>query len=327
MAAVIDRASIARASSQMVRTPGVRALQLGQERYTLQADGMLALPIYRDDHVEIIDPEGLQSALLVAFDDTGACITSEVGLNAQQNGDRLSQMLLRPRSGTEKLKLQLKKHNIDLATAKACEVLHGETPADSRHSFTCEATALLIIAAPPRTDSVFGNFLLPSNLVVMISRARPEEAAANADLPEPLADASQSIRVKARTAESFMVKAGDYFEVIDVAGRQCSDLQVFDAAKLDQGIERILDVTSTRSVVGSAYPGPGLYSKFYDVDFEPMVEVVRDSFGRHDSFGVACTSKYYDDMGYFGHINCSDNFNAVLKQYDIPSRKSWMAMS
>lgn len=327
MAAIIDRASIARTSSQMVRTPGVRTMQLGQERYTLQADGMLALPIYRDDKIEIIDAEGLQSALLVAFDDEGHCVTNSVGLNTQHSGERLSQMLLRPRSGTEKLKQQLVRHNIDLTMSKACEVLHGDTPADSRYEFTAEATALLLIAAPPRSESVFGSFLLPSNLVVMIYRARPEEMATNQELPDPLADISQDIRVKARTAQSFEVKEGEYFEVIDVSGRQCSDLQLFGAAKLDKGVERMLDVTSTRSVVGSAYPGPGLYSKFYDVDFEPMVEVVRDSCGRHDSFGVACTSKYYDDMGYFGHINCSDNFNKELKKYDITSRKSWMAMN
>ncbi len=54
------------------------------------------------------------------------------------------------------------------------------------------------------------------------------------------------------------------------------------------------------------------YSKFFDSDLEPLVEVVRDTVGRHDTFGLACTRKYYEDMGYFGHVNCSDNFNAEL---------------
>ena len=111
MAAIIDQASIARASSQMVRTPGVRTLQIGQERYTLEADGMLALPVFRDDLVEIIDPEGLQSALLVAFDDAGNCITDKVGLQATQSGERLSEMLLRRSCGTDRLKQQLQSHN------------------------------------------------------------------------------------------------------------------------------------------------------------------------------------------------------------------------
>ena len=31
--------------------------------------------------------------------------------------------------------------------------------------------------------------------------------------------------------------------------------------------------------------------------------------------GLACTSKYYEDKGYFGHVNCSDNFTAQLEPY------------
>ena len=44
-----------------------------------------------------------------------------------------------------------------------------------------------------------------------------------------------------------------------------------------------------------------------------MLEVYRDTVGRHDTFGTACTSKFYDDLGYFGHPNCSDNFNRCFK--------------
>ena len=56
--------------------------------------------------------------------------------------------------------------------------------------------------------------------------------------------------------------------------------------------------------MGNTFPGPGLYSKFYDTDHEPLVEVIRDTVGRHDTFNLACTSKYYEDAGYFGHPNC-----------------------
>ena len=65
------------------------------------------------------------------------------------------------------------------------------------------------------------------------------------------------------------------------------------------------------------YPQPGLYSKFFTVDLEPLVEVVRDTVGRHDTFGLACTRKYYEDKGYFGHVNCSENFNAQLDPYTV----------
>jgi aminomethyltransferase len=42
--------------------------------------------------------------------------------------------------------------------------------------------------------------------------------------------------------------------------------------------------------MGHTFPGPGLFSKFYDVDHEPLIEVVRDTVGIHDTFNLACTS-------------------------------------
>jgi aminomethyltransferase len=58
-----------------------------------------------------------------------------------------------------------------------------------------------------------------------------------------------------------------------------------------------------------------------------MIEVVQDTCGRHDSFGTACTAKYYDDMGYPGHVNCSDNFNLALQPYGVEARRGWMAIN
>ena len=52
--------------------------------------------------------------------------------------------------------------------------------------------------------------------------------------------------------------------------------------------------------MGNAYPTPGLSGKFYDADMDPLVEVVRDTVGRHDTFALACNAKYYEDMGYPG---------------------------
>ena len=108
------------------------------------------------------------------------------------------------------------------------------------------------------------------------------------------------------------MKQGEYIQVIDVEGRQCSDFLAFHARKLQSGIERGLDATVTRTLMGNAYPTPGLNGKFYDLDMDPLVEVVRDTVGRHDTFALACQAKYYEDLGYPGHINCTDNFNGAL---------------
>ena len=85
--------------------------------------------------------------------------------------------------------------------------------------------------------------------------------------------------------------------------------------------------SSTRAATGSVYPGPGLYAKFYDQNFEPMVEVIQDTCGRHDNFGSACTSKYYEDEGFLVMLIVSDNFSGALARYGIGKRKSWAAMN
>ena len=39
---------------------------------------------------------------------------------------------------------------------------------------------------------------------------------------------------------------------------------------------------------------------------------MQDTVGRHDAFATACNPRYYDDMGYPGHVNCTENFNPAL---------------
>ena len=54
---------------------------------------------------------------------------------------------------------------------------------------------------------------------------------------------------------------------------------------------------------------------------------MRDTVGRHDSFALACQAKYYEDLGYPGHINCTDNFNGALRGFEIAPRKGWPALN
>ena len=72
---------------------------------------------------------------------------------------------------------------------------------------------------------------------------------------------------------------------------------------------------------------PGLHSKYFTENHEPLVEVIRDTVGHHDTYGIACSSKFYDDHGYFGHPNCSDNFNYALDKYSVRKRLGWNAVN
>ena len=206
------------------------------------------------------------------------------------------------------------------------ELFGPTSPPGAEETFELDREAVVRVAAPAGPAVVEGG-VPASDLQLEIARATPSRSEGEAVLPDPLAEPRLDFQVDRASALSYEVKAGEYIQVIDVRGRQCSDFLAFSAPHLQEGRERGLDATATRSLMGNAYPQPGLHSKFFTTDLEPLVEVVRDTVGRHDTFGLACTAKYYEDMGYFGHVNCSDNFNAELEPYTIEPRKGWPAIN
>jgi len=306
------------AQSGVIR-PGSLKLPADTERYPVNANGMIVIDLYPGDLLEIIDPEGRQQCELAIFDSAGQCAPNALSVHgASQIDSKIPKMLQQQKEGSLKVAAGLKKRNITFDRMKY-------TPAEHLISTTAEETLTCIIAAPG-SDMSAHEQNPPTDLLVYVVRADP---AANPEpkLPEPLADPILDQRIDRCTARVFEVKAGDYIQIIDVEGKECSDFQCFDAKKLQDGVERCLDATTTRTLMAHAYPLPGLHSKFYDQDMKAMVEVVRDTCGRHDSFGLACTAKYYDDAGYPGHVNCSDNFNMALSPYGIQPRAGWMAMN
>ena len=200
-----------------------------------------------------------------------------------------------------------------------------ESAAGTEETFDATRSATVSVTVPTGGSVVEGG-VPATDLQLEVHRATPRSDL-EPRLPEPLAEPRLDFQVDRASALAYEVKAGEYIQVIDVRGRQCSDFLAFHAGKLQAGRERGLDSTTTRSLMGNAYPQPGLHGKFYDQDQEPLVEVVRDTVGRHDTFGLACTAKYYEDMGYFGHVNCSDNFNGQLTPYTIEPRKGWPALN
>ncbi len=324
------------------REPRIDHNWIGRERYVIRGGAVIAVPIMTGDKIEIIDPEGLQSAHVFAFNSAGENVTSALGVSLNTSAAGIAVMLaysnnsqrIEPRAGARMIRRKLHKLSVKLLEHKAAKLLSGDTPPGSSITLTSEADFIMLLCAPGdpmRVDQpcVKQNHP-PTDLIAFIKRSDSSVLLENAPentLPEPLAAESLSIRIAAATAIAYEVKAGEYIQILDVQGRQCSDFQCFDQRQLDLGKERFLDATTTRSLMGNAYPTPGLHSKFYDTDFQPLVEVIQDTCGRHDSFGVACTSKYYDEAGYPGHVNCSENFNQALQPYAIEARPGWQAMN
>ena len=324
-APIVDLGGLARARASRTLYPGLAGFPADQERYPVKGGGAIVVDLRAGDRLTIIDREGRQPCELAAFDKSGNCDPGLLGASGGRDALGLQQILGAQNESARSARLRLDRQGISLSGAKAISVFGEETLAGASEDFTAQADGICIVGAPGEPMSVESHNP-PTDLTVFIKRGKPR-ASDEVYLPDPLADPRLDIRIKAATAQAYEVKAGEFIQILDVEGRECSDFQCFTQRGLDQNIERCLDPTTTRTLMGNAYPGPGLFSKFFDVDQEPLVEVIRDTVGRHDSFGLACTAKYYEDMGYPGHINCSENFSNVLEPYGVARRKGWAAIN
>ncbi len=305
--------------------PGLPFLGSNRERHPIRAGGSAVIILDQGDTIEIIDPEGRQRCEMAIFDKDGKEDAGAIGAKTSGRAKGLAAILKSGGEGAQKVVDRLRRRNIELCDTRAVHLFDGESRPGESAAFTAQRDAVCIVAAPgPRMRPDQQD--PPTDLVAVVerSKARPES---DFRLPTPLADPRLDLRIDRATAQSYEIKEGEFIQVIDVEGRQCSDFVAFSSCKLEAGLERGLDPATTRSLMGAAYPTPGLYSKFYDQDMEPLVEVIRDTVGRHDTFNLACTAKYYGDLGYPGHVNCSENFNAALERFGVVARKGWPAIN
>ena len=316
--------SIAPSASRILR-PGVRVLPRGAERHVIKGQGSLVVPVVAGDLLQLTDIEGGQSAEILFCDGQGKFDTGSLGQKPNGTGEGLKAILASAGLDATRSRKALQSRGIDLGQASSINLFGHSGRAGDQASFTAGRDGFLIVVAPAAVMDAHSNDTA-TDIELKITRVNPKYKNIEA-LPDPLADPLQDIRIRAATANAYMVKAGEYIQIIDVSGRQMTDFQCFSVAKLDKGIENALDATVTRTLSGRAYPIPGLPSKAFGFDFEPMVEVVQDTCGRHDAFATACNARFYDDMGYPGHVNCTDNFNYALTPYGIAKRRGWEALN
>ena len=302
--------------------PGLLPADPALERYRVHPGAVTAVELDPGDVLTVIDEEGRQRGELTVLAG-GAEDYRALGTEADAAATVLRSMA-RPGSASAVTR-QLAGRGLDPGRAQAVALFGEWSPAGTRAEFTAARHLVAVVGAPGGPMSVAADNP-PSDLVLEVRRVSPRRPEQR-PLPPPLADPLLDLRVDTATARSYEVKAGQYIQVIDVEGRQCSDFLAFCARQLVDGTERGLDATTTRNLTGNAYPQPGLFGKFFDQDMRPLVEVVRDTVGRHDTFALACNAKYYEDMGYPGHLNCTDNFNAQLAPYGIAARRGWPALN
>ena len=309
-----------------ISSPGLPILPHGVERYVIQGGGSRALPIEAGDEISIVDREGLQPVELVFFAQDGSSDASKIGATGGHTPVGLQAALSSGDPSGKRILAALKKSGFDIGRADGICIFSEFSKAGETAGFYASTDGLLIVCAVGGPMCAWGQNA-PTEIVLYVRRANPTQGKGGRKPADPLADALQDYNIQPGNAKAYEVQNGQFIQIMDVQGRECTDFQCFSMAELDRGIERDINMTTTRSLTGCVYPIPGIMSKYWSVDQEPLFEVVQDTCGRHDAYGLSCYPRYYDDAGYPGHINCSDNINTELAAWDIKPRVGWPSIN
>src|SRR5215469_3064980 len=249
--------------------PGLIPADPRVERFRVHPGAVTALELDAGDEITVIDAAGRQRgeltvlgsdgedyAALAASADAAATVLRALATVGADAG--------RADAGAAAVVHALSERGLDPVGARAVGLFGDWSPAGATAAFTALKPVTCVVAAPDGLMSVDQDNP-PSDLAVEIRRARPGQPR-EPRLPPPLADPLLDLRVDKATAIAYQVEAGQYIQVIDVEGRQCSDFLAFDSRQLTEGVERGLDATTTRNLTGNAYPQPGLFGKFFDQD-------------------------------------------------------------
>ncbi len=313
-------------TSKDIKYPGLNILPPGVERHVVNGSGLTGFQIFPDDEIEIINNEGNQICEIICFGKDG---NSDLGiLNLKSNNEK--NFIRNILNGNDETILatnyQLKKRNLKISNSKSSIIFDLDAKPGEKIKLKSKDKCYAIFSAPGKDMDVTKQNP-PTDLTIFVKRAKIVNDKELNVIPDPVFEPVYEENINKETSISYEVKEGDYIQVISPTGRQCSDFVAFDTRKLEKGIEKGLDWQTTRTFMGNTFPGPGLFSKFYDTDHEPLIEVIRDTVGKHDTFNLACTSKYYEDAGYFGHPNCSDNLTESMSKYGVQKQKGWHAIN
>ena len=308
--------------------PGFSLHQRGVEYHTVLGGGSQLIELNAGDALILKDTEGMQYGEILVWDEKSRPDISLLGCAKGRNADA-TKLLFKINENLDSFKfLQrgLVRRKLDIDTAVAIGVFGKDSPMDSIVEFEATAKCFCLVSAPCIGHPTYGE--LPATNIDLFVKRIDVTAGRNVEVvPDPLGAVVNEFRIKAGTVSDYEVKKGQYIQIIDVSGRQCSDWQAFDVASLDKGIENKFCATTTRTHMGNMCPNPGLMSRYYNDNNERMAQIIQDTVGRHDTISNACTSKYYDDLGFPGHVNCSDNMSEKAVKYGIRSRKNWEAVN
>lgn len=299
---------------------------------TLRPDRAVKLSLQADDLVRLVNCDGATPVLLLAINETGESDFATIGLEANpleklvdlQVGDQSNH----PRLGIARI-LQWYRNlggEKKVSQLVATRLFNSKTPIDEMFVIRATADTTLWLLVHPDKGSI-EKHLFTGGMGGSVEFEHIHNKSSVRRLPEPLGEVREEFTIPKGTAKAYTVETGEIVQIIDVLGQQCSDFMAMNARSLERGQERFIDSTVTRSMVRSAYPAPGLHDKFFDQDIQPLLKIKQDTCGRHDTFAYACTARGYEERGFFGHLNCSDNISMQYERFGIKHRVAWPAIN
>ena len=241
-----------------IKDPGLRSLPPGVERYLVKGGGLSVITLDPDDKIEITDTEGKQKCEIIVFNKDGKPDCSLLGLKEKNDPKNIKKILSDKNESAFQAVSALKKRNLDVGKAKASILFSDDSEAGEKVNLVSKDKCTCIFSAPGNTMKI-DEQNPPTDLLLMVKRSKPNKYKDKANIPEPLVDPLNEILIEHSTAIEYQVKKGDYIQIINPFGRQCSDFLAFDTAKLEKGIERGLDPLTTRTFMGALYPAPGFF--------------------------------------------------------------------
>lgn len=269
--------------------------------------------------VSVTNVDGARTALVTALAEGDACF----GLSALDLPRRMQIPLAADAFDSRIMEAMTASRGGSLADAQAFRMFDSESLPGDVFVLGVRRDAMLFIVVPASRE-----FLTEGGGGRVSASIKPPDGLNHEfTLSEPLGRVVDEWRVRRGTAKAYKLSKGQFVQVIDVEGQQCSDFMAMRSDALDNGSERHIDSTVTRTMSRSAYPLPGLYDKFFDQDMRPLLSVRHDTVGRHDTFALACTARGYEERGFPGHLNCSDNISDAYEPYGIQPRRAWPAIN
>jgi len=133
----------------------------------------------------------------------------------------------------------------------------------------------------------------------------------------------RAAQVRPTVPIAFPLAEGQLLQITDVQGKQVADMVAFNL----HDVREYFSTSHTRAINNSLVLTQGM--ALYSNRRNPMLVLLEDTVGRHDILFPACDRRrYLDDYGIPDHLNCKDNFLAVLREYgieedDIPDPVNW----